>query len=629
MKKKIEVARRGSFSRRALILGGVQTAGFAAIFSRIYYLQVAHAEKFKTLSDENRVHVELEPPVRGVIFDRRGEQLAINDRSYSVSLSPAGTKNVEATVLLLNDILDLPDYDIERILKSLNRFSRRPVHIADRITWEQVNRIEVNSPDLPGVSIREGLLRRYPMGEYMSHVVGYVGRVSEKDQKKGNDPALYIPGFRIGKSGIERSKEKILRGKASIRRVEVNARGRTVRELKNYLGDPGNDVHLTIDTPLQFYVQDRLRQAGAASAVVMNVHNGEILALGSYPAYDANDFVLGFPQKKWDKLVNDERAPFRNKAIAGAYAPGSTFKFVLALAALADGLSPDWSVKCTGHIEVGPQRFHCWNRYGHGKVSMRNSIKYSCDVYYYELAQKIGIKKIAAMALKLGFGQQHLPELFGESSGLIPDKEWKQVNRDDAWRIGDTMQASIGQGYVLATPVQIAVMMSRIVNGGWAVSAHLLSQKGGQIRERLGIHENHLDIVKDAAFAVANEEKGTAYAARIMDKNLAMGGKTGTSQVRRITENERKKGVLKNEDLPWRLRDHALFAGYAPHRNPKYVCSVVVEHGGSGSSAAAPIARDILTATQLIDPIGNAPHRLPVPKPEEIANMVASKAEET
>jgi penicillin-binding protein 2 len=410
-----------------------------------------------------------------------------------------------------------------------------------------------------------------------------------------------------------------------VRHVEVNAGGRVIRELKNYIGDPGHDVHLTIDTPLQFYVQDRLRQAESASAVVMNAHNGEILALGSYPAFDSNDFVLGFARDKWNNLINDERAPFRNKAVAGAYAPGSTFKLVVVLAALEHGIDPEWFVRCTGYVEVGPQRFHCWHREGHGRMNMRDSVKHSCDIYYYELAQELGIDRIAAMARRLGFGESHLPELYNESRGLIPSREWKEAERDDVWRIGDTLQASIGQGYVLATPVQIAIMMSRIVNGGWAVGARLVKKEDNQQRERLNIRQEHLDIVMEATFSVTNEKRGTAYKARIEDEKLTMAGKTGTSQVRRISEAERKKGVLKNEDLEWRLRDHALFVGYAPFHNPKYVCSVVVEHGGSGSATAAPIARDILTATQLIDPIGTAPAIMPKPKPSEMTSAMARK----
>lgn len=608
-----------TFTRRALFLGGAQALAFSALAGRMYYLQIVESDRFATLAEDNRINLRLIPPPRGRILDRYGIPLAVNEQNYRVVLVREQANDVTRTLDDLAQIIDLSEYDYQRVLRDVRRKRAFvPVTVQDYLTWEQVSRIEVNAPDLPGVSIEVGQTRHYPFADSMTHILGYVSAVSEEDLT--GDPLLELPGFRIGKQGIERQYDQELRGSAGTSHLEVNAVGRAIRELSREEGVPGGDLVLTVDSELQGFVHKRLLSEQSASAVVMDVETGDVLALASAPAFDPNIFNVGMTVETWNALRNDVLAPLTNKAINGQYAPGSTFKMMVALAALESGMGDDHQVFCPGFVTLGNARFHCWKRHGHGWMDMYDAIKQSCDVYFYDVSRKIGIERIAAMAKRFGLGEPAGIDLPRESAGLIPTKDWKFGAKGEPWQIGETLVNAIGQGFVLATPLQLAVMTARIANGGKAVVPRLVRPSGTEDDavdgapvpdvSALNVPLRHLKVVQTGMDLVTNHRRGTAYGARIDAEGLEMAGKTGTSQVRRITMAERAAGVFKNEDLPWRRRDHALFVAYAPVHKPRYCCAVVVEHGGGGSKAAAPIARDILLETQRRNPSLHPPVRL-------------------
>jgi penicillin-binding protein 2 len=469
----------------------------------------------------------------------------------------------------------------------------------------------VFAPDLAGIQPNIGESRAYPFGSTLAHVIGYVGAVSAKDLT--GDPLLELPGFRVGKSGVERSRETLLRGKSGVSRVEVNAYGRVIRELNRREGQPGGEVRLSVDAELQSYTMGLLADE-SASAVVMDVHSGDILTLASTPGFDPQGFNIGLTQQAWTDLTADPRNPLLNKAIAGQYPPGSTFKMIVAMAALDAGvISQNQKVFCQGHVELGNQRFHCWKRTGHGPVSMAEAIERSCDIYFYEIAKRVGIDRITETARKFGLGSATGIDIPAESNGLMPTRAWKLARTGEAWQQGETLVAGIGQGFVLATPIQLAVMTARIANGGLAVKPRLIlreAQNSGVPEhklERLTVGRASLELVADGMRRVSNQSTGTAFGARIRDPEMALAGKTGTSQVRRISRAEREIRVLRNEELPWEARDHALFVAFAPVKAPRYAISVVVEHGGSGSRAAAPLARDILIKVQEVERANRKP----------------------
>jgi penicillin-binding protein 2 len=594
------------FNRRTAMLAGGKALLLSVLAGRLYYLQVVESERYRTLADENRINLRLLPPLRGRIVDRFGDPIADNQQNYRVLLIPEDTRDLDITLNALGQIIPIGDGERRRILRDIRRNRRFvPVTVRENLSWQSAAQIEVNSPDLPGIMIDVGQSRSYPHGEDIAHVLGYVAAVSPKDQT--GDPLLELPGFRVGKAGLERVHDLALRGKGGSSQVEVNAYGRVIRELERREGEPGAEVQLTIDMGLQQMVSERLADESAA-AVVIDVHSGEVLAMASSPSYDPNAFNKGLSTQEWKDLIGNPRAPLTNKAIAGRYAPGSTFKMAVLLAALEKGvITPESQVFCTGFMELGNARFHCWKKHGHGLVDAKSAITQSCDVYFYEIAKRTGIERIAAMAKRLGMGTPLGVDLPGEMGGLVPTPKWKRGALEATWQKGETVITGIGQGYLLVTPLQLAVMTARLVNGGMAVTPHVtraVSRPDAQApdaaapQESLGIRPRHLDLVREAMSDVMNSPFGTARRARIEKPEWAMGGKTGTVQVRRITKAERETGVVKNEDLPWEDRDHALFVGFAPVDNPRYAVSVVVEHGGSGSKTAAPIARDILEEAQ-------------------------------
>jgi penicillin-binding protein 2 len=605
------------FSRRATLLIAGKVSLLGALLGRAYYLQVIEADQYKLQAEENRINLRLLVPTRGLIIDRFGRKLAVNRKNFGVEVVAEEAPDVAATLRRLQKIVPFGKPQLDRVLAEVKR--KRgfvPVPVVDNLSWKQFSQVNVALPDLPGLHPKAGSTRIYPMAQGLAHVVGYVGQVSSRELN-GN-PLLEHPDFRIGKSGIEQSLEKQLRGRAGDSQIEVNAFGRVIRELKRRDPSQGQTVALTIDAELQQRVM-RLLGENSAAATVMDIHGGEILALASNPAYDPNAFTLGITSKTWQTLLRNPRAPLANKAVTGQYPPGSTFKMLVALAALDAGLiDVNERVFCNGLYKYGNGRFHCWRaKYGgHGWVAMNQAVAQSCDVYFYEVAKRLGPDRIAAMANKLGLGNATGLGLPGERAGLIPTPNWKRAVLGERWNGGETLIAGIGQGYVLTTPVQLALMTARLANGGKAIEARLLRDLTANKSDNqndaaamraaeappIGVAKEHLETVLAAMVAVVNSKKGTARSLRI-DKSLGqMAGKTGTVQVRRITRAERAAGITKNVDRPWKDRDHSLFVAYGPVAAPKYAISVVIEHGGSGIVAGR-LAKTIMEDLLRQDPL--------------------------
>lgn len=598
--------RSKTFTRRALMLAGGQAALVGTLAARMYYLQVLEADKYVMLAEDNRVSLRLLPPPRGPILDRNGIAMAINQHNYRVLVVAEQSPSLTYTLDALSTIITLTDHDRARITKEARR--RRsfvPITVRENLSWEEVARIEVNAPDLPGVLIDVGQSRYYPLDSLGAHILGYVAAVSENDLT--GDPLEELPGFRTGKAGVEKIYDMALRGRGGTSSVEVNAVGRVIRELERKEGEPGVDLTLTLDMRLQEYAAQRLGEESAA-CVVMDIHTGELIVMASTPSYDPNAFNRGLTSEEWKELINNPRSPLSNKALSGTFAPGSTFKLITAMAALEAGaITPDQRVFCPGHMQMGNIRFHCWKKGGHGSQDMVGGLKNSCDVYFYEIARRVGIDKIAEVAKRFGLGVPTGVDLPNERPGLAPDRAWKRKALSQPWHPGETLINAIGQGYTLATPLQLATMTARVANGGFAVVPHvardMITDKTAQPRlapqwPSCNMAQKHLAIVRKGMFAVSNEPGGTAYRARIEQEGMWLSGKTGSAQVRRITMRERETGVKKNDELPWKERDHALFVAYAPEDNPRYAIAVVVEHGGGGSAVAAPIARDIMIEVQ-------------------------------
>lgn len=597
-KDSAELSRR--ITRRGLIMGGAQLALIGVLGLRMRYMQVDQADQFRVLAEENRISIRLIAPARGQIFDRNGRVIAENQPSYRIIMVREDAGDIDLVMQRLATLIDLSEADQARALTEM-RESRgdTQVTVADRVSWDDISKVAINAPALPGVTPEVGLSRAYPTGPDFAHVVGYVGPISDFDLQRMENPdhLLRIPRFQIGKVGLEARHEDVLRGKAGTKRVEVNAAGRVMRELDRQEGKSGADMQLTVDNALQSYVQARLAGESAA-AVVMDCETGDLLAISSAPSFDPNLFVRGISVSDYAVLTEDKYRPLANKSVQGLYPPGSTYKMITVLAALDAGVvRPEDTVYCPGHMEISGRRFHCWKRGGHGHMNLETALRESCDVYYYDLAVKVGIDAMSAMAEKLGIGVRFDLPMSAVARGRAPTRDWKQESFGQPWVVGDTVNASIGQGFVLTSPLHLAVMTARLAVGR-KVEPRLVRSIAGVEQppapaEPLGFNENHMRAIRRAMFEVTNNRRGTAYGSRIITDGYRMAGKTGTSQVRNITAAERARGVIRNEDLPWERRDHALFVNYAPYDNPRIAVSVVVEHGGGGSSVAAPIARDI------------------------------------
>ncbi len=594
---------------------------------RLYQLQILEHDQFAARSVDNRVKLQLLVPERGRMFDRQGVLIAGNRWHHYLHVEPPDDASSRRRMLLqLSQILKPTRERFDQLagIFESNADGARDAHSLVRLeSWEDVTRIASHSVILPGVAVQRESERYYPCGADLAHLLGYVSSATKEDVEE-NAVLANLANYQIGRVGFERTLEPSLRGRIGTRHVEVNARGKPVRNLRERKALPGKDLHLTVDCRLQQFAAERLAgETGAA--VVLDASNGDALACCSSPSFDPNLFVSGLDPAAWKSLSTDPLTPLVDRALRGQYAPGSTFKLVVALAALEAGHDPDSSVFCTGVREVGDHRFHCWRRHGHGSVAFKQAIAQSCDVYFYDLALTLGVDAIASMARRLGLGSpvaEHAA--IHERDGIVPTREWKQRAHNRSWRQSDTANIGIGQGYLLSTPLQLALMVARIASGrelavrfireevspGAVVSAgadtwpidFAVNQSAGA----LDIDAVSLAMVRDAMIAAVNAPEGTARPARIEQPDYQMAGKTGTVQVRRITAEERETGIRKNEDLPWNVRDHALFVGYAPLERPRHAVAVVVEHGGSGSRVAAPIARDLLLeAERLRGPVAD------------------------
>ncbi len=602
-----DVDRSKVFSRRAVLLSGGTALLFGTLVGRLYYLQVLQADRYRVLAEENRISFRLLSPPRGRILDRFGEELANNQQNYRVLLIPEQAGSIDETLSALGRLVAIDEYDRRKVMRDIGRNPAfLPVTVLENLSWPEFSRINVHMPDLPGVQPGVGETRYYPFGGPFAHMVGYVGPVSEDEQT--GDPLLELPDFRTGKSGVEKASESLLRGGAGNRQIEVNATGRVVRELERNDGQPGGDVVLTIDSVMQRFIFDRLGDESAA-VVLIDVHNGEVLALVSTPTFDPNAFNLGLSRSRWQALLEDNRKPLLHRAISGQYPPGSTFKMAVALAALEAGVvATDHRVFCTGELEFGNHTFHCWKRGGHGELSLVEAIEQSCDIHFYDVARRTGIDRIGHMARRLGLGKRMKLGLNGERPGLVPSREWKLALRGEPWQQGETLITGIGQGYLLTTPLQLAFMAGQIANGGYALKPRLVRDEAAKGKaaakpRSLNLSPVALKLVREGMERVVNGNRGTARRARIQEPEMAMAGKSGSVQVRRITKAERLTGLRKNAQKPWEERDHALFVAYAPVAAPRYAVAVVIEHGGGGSAAAAPVARDVLREAQRRDPL--------------------------
>lgn len=593
-------ANKTKLGRRALLLGGIQLGLAGVLGWRMHQLGVKQGAQFRLLAEENRINIRLQPPARGLIYDRNGNELAINRQAYTIEMVREQANDPIAVLNRLAQIIPLTQEQIDDALKEMER--RRafvPVTVTTGLEWEHIAAVSANAPALPGITPRLGLNRQYPVGADFAHIVGYVGPVSDYDlsQTDDKDPLLLIPRFQIGKNGVEARIEKPLRGTAGLKRIEVNSVGRVMRELGGQASAPGVNLQLTTGPELQRFAMERMLGESAAT-VVMDVKNGDILALASAPTFDPNKFVHGISVADWKALNENEFRPLANKTVQGLYPPGSTFKMVVALAALTAGLANEREdVYCPGYKDINGRKFHCWRRGGHGHVNLREALRYSCDVYFYEMALRVGIENITKTALALGLGIKPDLPLPAVRTGLMPTKKWKRDRKKEDWFIGDTANAGIGQGFVLASPLQLATMTARLASGNRIEPRllHMFDNKLAPVNgtDALDFNPVHLDMIRAGMYDVSNHPRGTAYRSRLRGDGQ-MAGKTGTSQVRFITKAERERGVIKNEDLPWKRRDHALFVGFAPFDNPRYAISVIVEHGGGGSKAAAPIAKDVM-----------------------------------
>lgn len=601
-------SRYASFTRRTLMLSGGMGGILALLAGRFYQLQILNGDQYMVEAEDNRVSQRFIFPPRGRIIDRFGVEMATNRRNYRVVIvAEQASQGVEAALESVGKIIQLDPNQRAKVLHEIaqnKKFAQIP--IAENLSWEEFARINMHLPYLPGVQPDVGETRAYPYGGEMSHLLGYVASVSPKDQENDDDPLLTQPGFRVGKRGIEKQFDKEMRGQAGASRVEVNAYGRVIRELSSLPGQPGQDVYLTLDCQLQRYAEERLAQESAACAV-MDVQTGDVLALVSTPGYDPNLFNVGISNDQWKALTTDDHKPLINKVLSGNYPPGSTFKPAMALAAMEAGMH-DLQVHCSGSMTLGNHEFHCWSwkKGGHGGVDLRRGIQVSCDIFFYEVARRLGIDRMEAAARALGLGASTGIEMPGEAGGFIPSAAWKLSRFGVPWQQGDSLSAGIGQGYVLVTPLQLCMMAARIA-GGKAVVPRLVHSVGNRVQPRvlpadLPFAAESLNAVRDGMNAVCNEPGGTAYAWRIPQPGFEMAGKTGTAQVRVITKAERESGVKRNSQVAWNMRDNGLYIGFAPVTNPRYACACIVEHN-SDPHPQVSATRDILLFAQQRDPL--------------------------
>jgi len=583
-------------NRRLFIITAAKVLVFIGLSTRLYSLQVKDKKKYLTLSDKNRIRESKLPPVRGNFLDFFGNTIAGNNEVYQLHLIPEQVEDFRYVSLRLKQILNLSEREFQKLLKKKNEVKPwDTIVVSDNLNWEQFSRVNNYLYELTGVKSVLSISRIYPYNEDFTHVLGYVSQANEKDIAENNEiKERFVPGLRVGKTGLEKAFEKDLLGVNDIQRFEVNAYGKKINQIELQKGTKGKDIKLTIDKEVQNYCTELLRDK-AGSISVMDIYTGEIIAMQSSPSFDPNLFLFGINQDDWQLIRNNPLKPLVNKTISGKYSPGSTIKPIVALSALENGIvDTKFTVKCNGKTEMYGQTYHCWKKKGHGFVDLNNAMKQSCDTYFYEIARRLGVDKLSETADKFGLGQRVFDDLFfNEKKGLVPNTEWKRNALGKGWLLGETIITGIGQGYIQTTPIQLCLMTAQIANGGYKIYPKITTDQNNNEFDKfepLFKNQRNIKIVQRSIYSSTNEVMGTSYSSRINDPKYRFAGKTGTAQVKRITEEEREL-ELKTSEIPYEQRDHALYVAFGPYENPRYAMSIVIEHGGSGSSIAAPIAK--------------------------------------
>tara|TARA_B100001778_G_scaffold74882_1_gene60117 strand:+ start:485 stop:2356 length:1872 start_codon:yes stop_codon:yes gene_type:complete len=594
------ITKLNSINRRMFIIAAAKILIFGGIISRMFFLQVKQNDKYLTLSDKNRIREWKLAPVRGEFKDYFGNTIAGNFEAYELHIVPEEVEDFRYTIYRIKDLLNLSDNQFKKIVKKKNEIKPwETLVISNNLSWEDFSKVNNHLYDLNGVKPVISISREYPYKEYYTHVLGYVSKANENDISSNEIiKEKFVPELKIGKIGLEKTFENKLIGSNSIERYEVNAFGRRINQLAFQKGNKGETIQLTIDTKIQEFINQLLLDK-AGSICVMDIYTGAIIAMHSSPSFDPNSFVFGINQEDWQLIRNNPMKPLVNKSIAGNYSPGSTIKPLVALSALENGIiNTKFTVKCEGKKEMYGQTYHCWKKEGHGFVSLKNAMKQSCDSYFYEIARKLGVDRLSETAKKFGFGKEVFNGLFeNEKRGLVPNTEWKKNALGRNWLLGETIITGIGQGYIQTTPIQLCLMAAQIGNGGYKIYPKLVlnNQEDLEYNDKympLYKNDKNIKIIQEAMFSSTNEIMGTSYRSRIEDPKYQFAGKTGTAQVKRITAKERELD-LKTSEIPYEQRDHALYVAFGPYKNPRYALSIVIEHGGSGGSVAAPLAKKL------------------------------------
>jgi penicillin-binding protein 2 len=620
-----------TINRRMFIIGAAKFVVFTAIIVRLFSLQITDNKKYLTLSDKNRLREWRLPPIRGEFLDYFENVIAGNLKIYQLHVIPEEVEDFKYLMVRLKEILTISDDNFKKIIKQKNK--QKPwetIIVSKNLTWEQFTKVNYYLHDLVGAKPVLSVSRNYPFNENYTHVLGYVSEASEKDILNNEIiKSTHVPGLKVGKTGLEKTFENELIGTNGIQRYEVNAYGKRISQLDHTNGLNGKTIKLTIDTEIQKFCNELLKGV-AGSISVMDIYTGEIVAMQSSPSFDPNLFLFGINQDDWQLIRNNPLKPLVNKTLSGLYSPGSTFKPMVALSALENKIiDENFKVNCTGKTEMYGQTYHCWKKKGHGIVDLKSAMKQSCDTYFYEIARLLGVDRLKETSIKFGLGEKVLNETFNiEKKGLIPDTKWKKNNLGKGWVIGETLITGIGQGYTQTTPLQLCLMTAQLANGGFKIYPKIIVEENGKTsedikllmnknsenldekndeqkevsellsfinkekHERLFKNSKNIKLVREAMFASTNEVRGTSYSSRIDDPKYQFAGKTGTSQVKRITKLDRELD-LKTFEIPYNERDHALYIAFGPYKNPRYALSIVIEHGGSGSSTAAPIAKKL------------------------------------
>ena len=591
------VQKLNSINRRMFIIGSFKFFIMVGIVSRLFFLQVKENKKYLTLSDKNRIREWKLAPVRGEFHDYFGNVIAGNFEAYQLHIIPEQVDDFRYVIYRIKDLLELSDAEFNKVLKKKKEIKPwETLIVSDNLSWQKFSKINNHLYDLNGVKPVISISRNYPFKENFTHLIGYVSQANQNDIDTNESiKKNFVPGLKVGKIGLEKTFEKSLIGSNDVERYEVNAYGRRISQLEFQKGEKGKTIRLTIDTEVQKLANELLKDK-AGSICVMDIYTGAIIAMHSGPSFDPNLFVFGISQDEWQLIRNDPMKPLVNKTLQGNYSPGSIIKPIVALSALENGImNTNFTVKCTGKTEMYGQTYHCWKKKGHGFVSLRNAMKQSCDTYFYEIARKLGVDRLSETAKKFGLGEKVFGELFEiEKKGLVPNTQWKKNALGKGWLLGETIITGIGQGYIQTTPIQLCLMTAQIANGGYKIYPHIVVNNDAKAQpsdKYMPLYENsnNIKIIKDAMFGSTNEVMGTSYRSRIDDPKYQFAGKTGTAQVKKITERERELD-LKTFEIPYEERDHALYVAFGPYKNPRYALSVIVEHGGNGSTTAAPMA---------------------------------------